>query len=390
MRKINILIITIFSTLMVACGGSEDNSSLAQKKAKLDSLKTQFSTLRTDIKTLEDEIARIDPEARANEILVATTVPGKKDFVHTLQLRANVESKKNVMLSAETMGVVRNVYVTEGQKVSKGDLLVSMDADILTNSIKEVETQLELAEEVFNRQSKLWKQKIGTEMQYLQAKSNYESLQRKKSTLQAQLNQARVRAPFSGTIDLVNAKTGEMVQPGTPLVRLVNPSEMYIKADVSEAYLGRFQVGDPLTVEIPGEDKSYKTTVKSVSNVLNTNNRTFQLEAKLPKTESFVFRPNQVTVLTIADYKSEDAVVIPSNVILSGNDGKFVYVVKNGNAQNIASKVSITTGKSQNNQTEVLSGLTGNEAVITKGYREVSNGAAVKVDGKGTSSVASK
>ncbi|MEQ9231564.1 MAG: efflux RND transporter periplasmic adaptor subunit, partial [Cyclobacteriaceae bacterium] len=369
--------LTVLIVVLAACGSTEEaTTDLASKQAKLDSLKADFAALNAQIKSLESEIAELDPDAKRNQILVTTLIPGKKEFRHNLQLRGSVESKKNVMLSAETMGVVQSVNVTEGQKVAKGALLLTLDASVLSSSIKEVETQLELAKVVYERQEKLWNQKIGTEIQYLQAKNNYQSLVTKKSTLEAQLDQARVRAPFDGTIDLVSVKTGEMVQPGMSLIRLVNPSEMYIKADVSETYLGMFKAGDPVMVEIPGTKQSFKSTVKSVSSVLNMNNRTFQLEVNSPKSSDIQLRPNQVAALTIADYVNPQAVVLPSNIILSGTEGKFVYALANNGT---AKKMVIEAGKSAGSSTEIITGLSGSEKIINKGFREVSDGAAVRV-----------
>jgi len=357
----------------------EEQKTLEKKKSKLTKLKNEMAELKSEIDALEAEIAEIDPETDANEILVTTLPLNKKPFRHYLELRGSVESRKNVMLSAETMGRVEKVYVTEGQKVSKGQVLVLLDDAIIQNNIDEVTTQLELAEAVYKRQKRLWDQKIGTEIQYLEAKNSYNSLKARKETLNAQLKQTRIKAPFSGTVDKVDVKVGEMLQPGMPAIRIVSPRDMYIQADVSEAYIGAFSAGDEVEVTFPGADKTFTSKVKAVSNVLKPDNRTFQMEIQLPKTNSFEYRPNQLAVIKIADYEQEDAVVIPTNVIQAGRDGKFVYTLTKKEGEQVAAKTMIEVGKSQGGETEVVAGLKGDEIIIDKGFREVSDGVIVKV-----------
>lgn len=357
----------------------EEQKTLEKKKSKLTKLKSEMAELKSEINALEAEIAEIDPESDANEILVTTLQLNRKPFRHYLELRGSVESRKNVMLSAETMGRVEKVYVTEGQKVSKGQVLVLLDDDIIQNNIDEVTTQLELAEAVYKRQKRLWDQKIGTEIQYLEAKNSYNSLKARKETLNAQLKQTRIKAPFGGTVDKVDVKVGEMLQPGIPTIRIVSPRDMYIQADVSEAYIGAFSAGDEVEVTFPGAEKTFKSKVKAVSNVLKPDNRTFQMEIELPKTNSFEYRPNQLAVIKIADYEQEEAVVIPTNVIQAGRDGKFVYTLTNKENEQVAAKTMIEVGKSQAGETEVVSGLKGDEIIIDKGFREVSDGVIVKV-----------
>jgi membrane fusion protein, multidrug efflux system len=364
-----------------ACSNKKDD--LESKKEELVELKKQAANLNAKIRALEKEIAGVDPDAlRSNETLVATLVPGRKEFVRNIELRGSVQSRKNVALSSEAMGAIIQLPATEGKKVSAGELLVVLDASVIQNSIKEVDTQLELAKAVYDRQENLWKQKIGTEIQYLQAKSNYESLEQRKKTLQAQLKQTRVTAPFSGVIDAVYVRNGEVAQPGMPLVRLVNGTDMYVLADVAENHLGKFKVGDKVEVSIPGTGESYSTSVKAVGSVINQNNRTFQMEVQLPDKIATKFRPNQVALIKIADYKVADAITVPNDVILSGKSEKYLYTTKKQDGQLIADRVVIETGESADGWTEVRKGLSGNEAVIIAGHREISEGTAIRVNGK--------
>ena len=381
MNKINQLTSIVILMVLAACGGqTEDaNPNLTQKKSRLDSLKGVFMILKAEIDNLEDEVAELDPDLRSNDILVSTVVPGIQEFQHIVQFRGSVMSRKNVVLSAESMGIAQSVKVREGDNVQKGQLLVTLDSEIIKSNIEEINTQLELSKLIYEKQERLWSKKIGTEIRFLESKANYEGLASRKATLDAQLRQARVTAPFSGTIDFVNVRVGEMVQPSTPLMRLVNSNEMHIMADVSEEYIGKFKAGKEVTIEFPGNDEMYQSTVRSVGNVLNNLNRTFVLEVSLPKSSDFQYKPNQIAVINIADYQKLDAVVVPSKVILSGKDGQFLYTVNVENGKKIARKMKVNVGQSAKNTSEIVSGLKGTEEVITEGYRDVSDGAQIRV-----------
>ncbi|REE02190.1 efflux RND transporter periplasmic adaptor subunit [Marinoscillum furvescens] len=370
----------INTTLIVAVAagiyGCSSTSGMEDKKNQLAEYKKQLVELKANIAALEKEIAAEDPTALADKntkILVATAPVTRSEFSHEIEIRGSVASKKNVMISAETMGRIQSISVKEGQHVKAGQLLIKLNADILENNVAEVKTQLELATAVYERQANLWKQNIGTEIQYLQAKNNKESLERRLSTLKSQLDQAYVRAPFSGVVDDIPVKVGEMAQPGLPLVRVVNPREMYISADVPEIYLGKFAVGDPVSVFLPVQDKTLESKVTALGQVVNEQNRTFKIEVSLP-TGVNDFRPNQVAVLRLTDYKNEEAITLPTKIIQSDTEGKFVFVASKKEGKQVAKKVYVKPGKSFENKTEILSGLSGNEKVITNGYRDVSEG----------------
>ena len=378
MNKIRqITILSILIVAIVSCGGKDE---LAAKKEQLQEKKNELAKLKADISKLEKEIQEVDPEFnKTAEVLVASIPVNKKTFVHRIEVRGSVESRKNVIISAETMGRVERTHVKEGDNVRKGQVLITLDADVLRNNISEVETQLELATTVFERQENLWNQNIGTEIQYLQAKNNMESLERRLNTLRSQLAQYYVKAPFPGTVDKVAVKIGEMAQPGVPLVRVVNPREMYIHADVSEAYLGKIRPGDNVEVYFPIQDRTFSSTITSVSKVINSENRTFRVEIDLPETNDFEFQPNQVVVTKMTDYEREEAIAIPTKLIQTDDEGKFVYVINNSDNQHKASKIRVKTGLNFNSETEILAGLTGGEMLIERGYRDVNDGVEVKL-----------
>lgn len=384
MRKIKYIItFTILTAIAVACGSASGEQGLSAKKNKLEELQSQAIELNAEIAKLEAEIKAEDPDFqdKKSSVLVSVEELSPKTFSHAVEIRGAVASKKNVLLSAEAMGKIDAILVREGQKVSKGQTLITLDSDVVRNNIKQVKSQLDLAEEVFTRQERLWEKNIGTEVQYLQAKANKESLESQLGVLNAQLSMMIVKAPFSGIVDNIPARMGEVAQPGLPLVRLVNPDDIYISADVSETYLGKFSPNQEVEVYFPSQDKRVKSKIKSVGQTIKSDNRTFELEVNLPKLD-FPAQPNQVVVLRLVDYRSDQALVIPTEVIQGDNNGNYVYVIDEKNGEQTAMKRKINIGSSHNLKTEVKNGLKAGEKVVTKGYRDLSDGVEVSIVSK--------
>lgn len=375
MRQIKIITLLAFiSAVTYSCNSS---SELEKKQKELAEYKTQMAELKAKVSQLETEINELDTTEEKSGVLVALYDLKKEAFSHKFETRGSIESRKNVLISAETMGRIVSIPVSEGQKVTKGQLLVQLDAAILQNNVNELKTKLELAATLYERQQKLWDQNIGTEVQYLQAKNNKESLESSLKTLQSQLAQSYVRAPFDGVVDDIPVKVGEMAQPGISLVRIVNQKDMYIKADVSEAYLGKLTVGETVSVRIASLDTTVSSKITSVGRVINEQNRTFGIEASL--SSGLKLQPNQVVVLTVTDYLNEKALSVPSKIIQVDPEGEFIYTVVQKGGTSVATKTRIKTGKTFDGETEVISGLKGSEKVIVKGYRDVNEGAEVIV-----------
>ncbi|HCM78043.1 MAG TPA: efflux RND transporter periplasmic adaptor subunit [Cytophagales bacterium] len=367
-----------------ACGGSEGDKNLEAKKAELDKARTQLQEVKGKITELEKEISLLDPEfARQNTkaILVSTFIAEKKPFEHKVEVRGAVESRRNVYLSAQIGGEIKKINVIEGQKVSQGQTLIELDAEVIRKSIAELKTGLELATTVYEKQSQLWAKKIGTEVQYLQAKNNKESLEGKLSTAYAQLNLAMIKAPFSGTVDQLPARVGEMASPGVPLVRIVSTEQMYLKTDVSERFIGRFSAGDKVDILFPLVNKTLSSVISSVGQVINEENRTFEVEIKLPKVD-FVVKPNQVVILQLRDYVNENAFAVPTRLIQQDEDGQFIYIVEKRESGTIARKIHVSAGISSANQTEILEGLKGDERIVDQGFRDLTEGVEVMIADK--------
>jgi len=281
---------------------------------------------------------------------------------------------------SESAGKIKAIKVERGQKVNKGQLLAAIDASVLLQNKAELETALDLAEEIYQKQKTLWiDEHIGSEVQYLEAKNKKESLERKLATVNAQIAMTRVKAPFSGVIDEIFPKVGEMASPQSPMFRLVNLNEVYLTASVSEAYVGKVKVGTPAHVKFTSLDTTIASEVMRVGNYINPNNRTFDVNIALDKNADF--KPNMMGSVDLEDYSVENTLVVPSRIVMENTSGKsYVYVfTPSGGDLGTVNKRMLEIGKSYNGKTEVLSGLTGTEVIVDKGSRSVKDGQKVKL-----------
>lgn len=375
----NILAASILLVAMQACNGTED--SLEGKMDKLKELKTEVQTLSAEIKTLESEINAMDPSAldsKVNATLITTLPVQQESFIHKIEVRGNVNSRTNAMLSAEMMGRVVRARVQEGDQVTAGQVIVELDRSVMNNNVEELKTSIELARTVFERQKRLWDQNIGTEIQYLQAKNNLEGLERRMETLESEMTKLTVRAPFAGTIDKLNVRAGEMLSPGSPIALLTSTRDMYVSGEVSERYVGRFAPGDSVDISFPSINIQSKAIISSVGTVINPNNRTFPVEINLKDMPNNV-KPNMIASLLLTDYENDNSMVIPTYLILQDRIGSFVWLKKQINGVDVAKKAYIETGNSFMEKTEVNSGLAIGDVLIDKGFREMNEGMNVRL-----------
>lgn len=365
--------IIFLAALVISCAQEE---GVEAKKTKLAELKDQVGTLNTEIKTLETEISKLDPEfANANKksILITTAAARKGEFTHFVEVTGSVLSKKNVSISAETAGRILEVPVMEGMRVTKGQVLARIDAESIQRNIEEMENSLQLATTIFQKQERLWNQKIGTEIQYLEAKNRKEGLEKNLASVKTQLDKTFVRAPFNGTIETVQVRMGEGVQPGVPMFEFVGESDLYIQADVSESYVGVLGKGDTVNVMLPSLNKSITSRVSAIGGVINPNNRTFKVEVLIPNMPDV--KPNMISILKIKDYHKQNSVLVPAHLILADTQGDYIFIVENQTAQ----KKYVKRGLTANNETEILEGLTGSEILVDKGFREVGDNFSVNI-----------
>jgi len=365
----------VIAVLLGACSAATPEND---KKDRLEKLKAEHTSLAKEIQKLESEIEKETPDSlktvRSKDVGVAELTP--RAFDHFVQTQGHVESDNNIMVSAKSMGVITRVNVTEGQRVSKGQVLAQIDNSVIERSIEGMESQLELATSVYERQKNLWDQKIGTEVQFLQAKTNKESLEKQLASLREQNDMARIKAPISGTVDDVFVKVGENIAPGMPAVRVVNADDLKIQARVSEAYITDIKKGDKVLVNISELKKEVEARVTFVSKTIDLLSRTFNVEVALPSRPEL--RPNMTATVKIIFDSSPDALVVPVNVIQEINKEKVVYVVEQKGKQAVATRKVITVDGVYGNQAAVK-GLNPGDKLITVGYQGLNDGDFVKI-----------
>jgi RND family efflux transporter MFP subunit len=278
-----------------------------------------------------------------------------------------------VSISSEAAGIILEVPAIEGMRARKGQVLARINTESIQRNIDELQNSLDLAVTLFEKQERLWKQQIGTEVQYLESKNRKEGLERSLKTFKTQLDKGTVRAPFDGTVESVRVRTGELVQPGMAMVQFVGENDLFIEADISESYVSVLKKGDFVNVVFPSINQEFKTKVSAIGSIINPNNRTFKVEVFLPKIENL--KPNMISVLKIKDYENPNGIIVPSHLILSDNKGDYIFTV----VKNVAKKTYLKRGKTFGDQTEITQGLEGNEVLVDKGFREVGDNFNVKI-----------
>jgi len=374
--KFKSLTIMFAGLAFIAC---QPDDEITAKKGELTKTKIELFKIKAKITKLEGELIDLGVvETNRNLTLVSTLTIAAKSFSHKVSVRGAVQSKNNVFISAETPAVVQEVLVVEGEQVRKGQLLISQDGEVLKRTIKELESSLDLATTMYNRQEKLWEQNIGTEVQYLERKNRKESLELKLATSRTQLSKTQIKAPFNGVVDKIDVRVGEMAQPGMPIIRLVSMANMYVKADVSESFIGKFKKGQEVKIYFPSTDYTVNSRISSIGQVINPNNRTFELEIKIP-TNGAKVKPNMVTVLTLTDYVNKKAFTVPTNIIQSDRMGKFAFEVVENGGHSIVRRVNLEPGITYENETEIKNGLEGGEILVFKGGIGLTEGGIVEI-----------
>ena len=384
----HILSLLMMTFLLASCGSGNKQSvddvieskNLESIRAKKTELVTEQNLIKQEIKKLDIVIAQLDEGKKIP--LITTFKLQESDFKHFLELQGNVTTKNLLIIYPEFSGVLTNVYVKEGQKVRKGEVLGKIDDGGLSQQLAQLKIQAELAKTTFERQQRLWDQKIGSEMQYLQAKSNYESQNQAIAQLEQQVAKTIVRAPFSGTIDDILTEQGSVVMPGqTELLRIINLDNMYIVTDVPEKYIANITRNKKVEVEFPVLGKKIDSKVRQVGNFINPANRTFKVEVSVPNKDKSI-KPNLTAKLKINDYSNKNALLIPQGIISENASGEqYVYIVtdKAGNDEAVAEKKIITTGLTQGDYIEVIDGLEVGNEIIQEGARSVNDGQKVKI-----------
>ena len=365
------------SALLVACGGESEPKTLAEKEAKVKELQKAASELNKKIAALEAAINQekgIKPEDLLRQVEVMPLQANT--FEHFIEVQGDVQSDKDVQVFPKAGGTVLKRYVKEGQRVNAGQVIAELDAETIKKGIAEVQTRLDLAKIVFQKQENLWKQKIGTEIQYLQAKNNMEALEKSLETQKTTLANAFVKAPISGTLDEFFINAGEMASPSMPMARVVNLSSVEIGAEVSESYTKSIKRGDEVMVKFPAIGLEMPVRISLIGQRIDPVNRTFRIEMSVPNRDGSL-KPNASAVVKIKDFEQKNAISVPSHLIQQSADGsRFLYTVEGDKTK----KVIIEVGQSYQGYTLVTKGLNEGDKVVVKGYSEVIDGEEVKVE----------
>ncbi len=367
-------------TTLYGCNTQESPEAL---KAKLAKLKEQSIKLNHQIKDLESRIARMDTLSNGNgyvKVVAETLTPSP--FYHYFTASGKVELENEASISPETNGQVKRIHVSKGQRVRKGDLLISLNTSIIESSIAEVKIALELATSVYEKQKNLWEQNIGSELQYLQAKNQKESLEQKLRTLNAQLDMSLIKAPFDGIVDDIYIKEGELASPGRAVAYMLNTEKLKIDADISESILNKVHVGDKVRIEFPTfPELSIEAPVFRIGNMVDPKTRTVKVEIHSTNPKGAI-KPNQIAMLFINDYYNPEALSVPSIILKRDTKGTFLFKVEKTDSKYVATKVYVETGVAYNDRTVITKGLSAGDRVIVSGYNMVSNGVPVQLTSK--------
>ena len=370
MKKV-VLIAT--SLLLIACGEKSTDDLIKDKN--ITELKNRKATIQSELEKIDAALLKGN-KAPESEALVSVVTVKDTVFNHYLEIQGNVNTKENILVQPEFGGTLTSLNVKAGQRVSKGQILGKVDDAGMSQQLASIENQYALAKTTFERQKNLWDKKIGSEIQFLQAQAQMISAQKAVAQMRAQVAKTVIRAPFSGTIDDVFVERGQVVAPSPQgLMRIVNLSNMYVSTTVPETYIGKLKVGTVVDVFLTSLGKTYKGKVRQVANFINPSNRSFGIEVSVPNPDNLL-RPNQVAKLKIIDYTVNNAIIVPTNVVQEdGEHNKFVFIATNvSGKKGVAKKVLVKVGKSSDNVTEILSGLSANDVIVTEGANNIADG----------------
>ncbi len=382
MQKISYLLFIFSFVLLISSCSEEEKTDAEQIREKISGYNEQIVDLNQKVAELEKQLEELG-ETPQNRIRTPVTVSTmeREPFEHFLKVNATVEAVQEAMISPETSGQIMEIAVKKGQSVQKGQLLARLNTSVIENNINEVKTSLQLAETVFNRQQRLWDQEIGSEIQYLEAKNNYENLQSRLKSLQSQLAMSVMRAPFEGIVDDIFVKEGELAMPGSRIMQVLNLDKLYINADVSESFLPEIHSDDKVILRFPPfPEYEQQVPVFRIGNVINPENRTFRLQLRINNPNQ-QFKPNMVASMSIRSFSTDEALVIPSIYIKQDVQGHFVFLAtENEDNDLIASKVYIERGLSSEGKTMVKSGVKEGDLLINQGHNRVNEGMLVKIN----------
>lgn len=370
----NSVIILAAAILLASCGGEVD------KKAQLEKLKAQQQELNAQVKQLEQEIAASDTTGgnlKVRDVKLSEVQPTV--FRHYIDVQGFVDADENVDVQPLAAGRTIKVYVNEGDNVKQGQVLAELDADVLKRQLESLDPQIKLATDLFNRQERLWSQKIGSEMDYLSAKTNKEYLEKQAATIRENIDMYVIKAPINGTIDFVGLTVGQLAvaNPMSPAFRIVNMAGMKVKSEIAESYASKVKRGNPVSLHFPDLNTTIDSKITFKEQVIDPLTRSFTTEAALDGDKS-AYHPNMVAVMKIIDYENASAIAIPLNIIQTSSTESFVYVASMEGNKMVARKRGITVGQTYDGMAEILTGLNANDKVIVSGQLDVVDGSLIQ------------
>jgi len=376
---IALLLVALF---IAACGTQETTTegelSLQEKQTLLQEKQQQLRNLTQEVEELEQEIAKEDPTQVARTLVTIDTVD-LTDFEHFVEIQGSIESDDYANIASEVPGRIIELKIEEGDYVRKNQLVAKVNLEELNKQKAEVETQLDLAKETYERQKRLWEQNIGSEIQYLQAKNTVERLEKTLETLDYQMTKSDIYAPISGEIEELYLKAGEYAAPGTPIARILNVNNVKVVADVPENYLRNIKLGERVTIRVPALDYETTAPITQIGSTVDPSNRTFEVEVNLAGSRNNQLKPNLLAIMFINDYTEENVVTIPVELVQQEVGGKdFVMLSKATDQGAVAEKVYVQMGRSYEGEAVITSGLKGGEIIVVDGARTLSDGQAIR------------
>ena len=371
MKKLAIFI-CMSSILLSSCGEGKLNTEA--KKTKLKNLKTELVDLKSQIKTLEEDLKKEVELPAEKKIPVRVKELKKEPFYHYIEQPGKINSKENILVSSEMGGLITQINATEGQGVSQGESIIELDSEIMRTNVEELNSALELAKTTFERQEALWEKEIGSELQYLQVKNQYESLENKLKAAKAQLEKLSITAPINGVIEELFLNPGELASPGRPAFRIVNTKKVYVEADIAERYANVLKKNTPVKVSFNALNIHKKSRLTFVGQVINPENSTFKVKIELNNPNGSL-KPNGTASLEIQDYVNKQALVVPSQIVKRDMRGDYLFLSKNEKAE----KTYVKVGLSQDDKSMIKSGLKVGDQIIIEGYSEVIGGSLLDI-----------
>ena len=370
--------------LLFSCENNETFDSIL-KSNDIEKIKLARKTivasqqdLNSKIEQLDNRIEELNENPQLPIVEVMSVTPSQ--FDHYIQVQGSVKSDQLISIFPEFSGVIKNIYVKSGDDVIKGQSLIKIDDGGLKEQLSQLEIKFELTKTTFERQKRLWEQKIGSEIQFLETKSMFEAQKQAINQLKKQIQKTLIQAPFSGTIDNVIVKLGEVVYPGrSNLMMLLNMDNLYVESNVPEKYISSIKTGNKVILEFPLIGKSVSSTVRQSGNYIHPINRTFKIEIDV-KTTDFEVKPNLNSKVKINDYSNEKALMINQNIIsVDSNNKEYVYKLFTKNNKDYVSKTTIETGKNDGKNIEVISGLSQGDLIVSEGIRKLVDNSRVKI-----------